>query len=36
MVYHYAATGTVDRTEDVRGYSINDWIEFEPLVRSAR
>jgi ectoine hydroxylase-related dioxygenase (phytanoyl-CoA dioxygenase family) len=26
MVYHYAATGTVDRTEELKGYTINDWI----------
>jgi ectoine hydroxylase-related dioxygenase (phytanoyl-CoA dioxygenase family) len=26
MVFHYAATATVDRTEDVRGYTINDWM----------
>jgi phytanoyl-CoA hydroxylase len=30
MVYHYAATGTVDRTEELRGYTINDWIPIEP------
>jgi ectoine hydroxylase-related dioxygenase (phytanoyl-CoA dioxygenase family) len=29
MVYHYAPTGTVDRTEAVRGYTINDWIDIE-------
>jgi phytanoyl-CoA hydroxylase len=27
MVYHYATTGTVDRTESLRGYSANDWFE---------
>jgi ectoine hydroxylase-related dioxygenase (phytanoyl-CoA dioxygenase family) len=27
MVYHYATTGTVDRTEELRGYSPNDWFE---------
>ncbi|MGZ8762802.1 MAG: phytanoyl-CoA dioxygenase family protein [Acidimicrobiia bacterium] len=26
MVYHYAATGTLDRSEAVFGYSINDWV----------
>ena len=26
MVYHYAATGTLDRSESVYGYSINDWV----------
>jgi ectoine hydroxylase-related dioxygenase (phytanoyl-CoA dioxygenase family) len=26
MVYHYAPSGTVDRTEALRGYSINDWM----------
>jgi ectoine hydroxylase-related dioxygenase (phytanoyl-CoA dioxygenase family) len=26
MVYHYAAAGTVDRTEELRGYTINDWM----------
>jgi ectoine hydroxylase-related dioxygenase (phytanoyl-CoA dioxygenase family) len=26
MVYHYARTGTVDRTEALRGYTINDWM----------
>jgi ectoine hydroxylase-related dioxygenase (phytanoyl-CoA dioxygenase family) len=26
MVYHYAPTGTVDRTEELKGYTINDWI----------
>jgi len=30
MVYHYARTGTVDRTEEVRGYTINDWIDLDP------
>jgi phytanoyl-CoA hydroxylase len=30
MVYHYAATGTVDRTEETRGYTINDWIDIDP------
>jgi ectoine hydroxylase-related dioxygenase (phytanoyl-CoA dioxygenase family) len=34
MVYHYAPTGTRDRTEEVRGYTINDWIEIEPTTRS--
>jgi ectoine hydroxylase-related dioxygenase (phytanoyl-CoA dioxygenase family) len=31
MVYHYAATGTVDRTEEIRGYTINDWIALDPV-----
>jgi ectoine hydroxylase-related dioxygenase (phytanoyl-CoA dioxygenase family) len=26
MVYHYARAGTVDRTEELRGYTINDWV----------
>jgi len=26
MVYHYARSGTVDRTEALRGYTINDWM----------
>ena len=26
MVYHYARHGTVDRTEQLRGYTVNDWI----------
>ena len=32
MVFHVAAAGTVDRTEEVRGYPspVNDWV---PLVR---
>jgi ectoine hydroxylase-related dioxygenase (phytanoyl-CoA dioxygenase family) len=34
MVYHYAPTGTRDRTEEVRGYTVNDWIEIEPTTRS--
>lgn len=25
MVFHLAARGTVDRTQDLRGYTINDW-----------
>jgi ectoine hydroxylase-related dioxygenase (phytanoyl-CoA dioxygenase family) len=29
MVYHYAATGTVDRTEVEKGYTINDWIAID-------
>ncbi len=36
MVYHYAPTATVDRTEEVRGYTINDWIAIEPAARKAR
>jgi ectoine hydroxylase-related dioxygenase (phytanoyl-CoA dioxygenase family) len=26
MVYHYARAGTIDRTVEQRGYSINDWV----------
>jgi phytanoyl-CoA hydroxylase len=26
MVYHYARSGTLDRTEELRGYTVNDWI----------
>lgn len=26
MVYHYAAAGTVDHTEERLGYTVNDWI----------
>jgi hypothetical protein len=26
MVYHYARTGTRDRTQQLRGYTINDWM----------
>jgi ectoine hydroxylase-related dioxygenase (phytanoyl-CoA dioxygenase family) len=26
MVYHYAPAGTVDRTVEERGYTINDWM----------
>lgn len=26
MVYHYAATGTLDHSQAVFGYSINDWV----------
>jgi ectoine hydroxylase-related dioxygenase (phytanoyl-CoA dioxygenase family) len=33
MVYHYAPTGTLDRTEAVRGYTINDWIAMEDTGR---
>jgi ectoine hydroxylase-related dioxygenase (phytanoyl-CoA dioxygenase family) len=29
MVYHYAATGTVDRTEAEKGYTVNDWIAID-------
>jgi chlorinating enzyme len=29
MVFHYAATGTVDRTEAEKGYTINDWIAID-------
>jgi phytanoyl-CoA hydroxylase len=31
MVYHYAATATVDRTEEIKGYTINDWIDLGPV-----
>jgi ectoine hydroxylase-related dioxygenase (phytanoyl-CoA dioxygenase family) len=27
MVYHYASTGTTDRTEQLRGFTLNDWID---------
>lgn len=27
MVYHYAAAGTVDHTMDLKGYTVNDWLE---------
>jgi ectoine hydroxylase-related dioxygenase (phytanoyl-CoA dioxygenase family) len=27
MVYHYAAAGTVDHTMDMKGYTVNDWLE---------
>ena len=35
MVFHVAAAGTVDRTEEVRGYHspVNDWV---PLIRAGR
>ncbi len=26
MVFHYAGAGTRDRTEQVRGYTVNDWL----------
>jgi ectoine hydroxylase-related dioxygenase (phytanoyl-CoA dioxygenase family) len=26
MVYHYAGADTVDRTEELRGYTVNDWV----------
>jgi phytanoyl-CoA hydroxylase len=26
MVYHYAATGTLDRSQEVFGYTVNDWV----------
>ena len=26
MVFHYARHGTVDRTTDLKGYTVNDWI----------
>jgi ectoine hydroxylase-related dioxygenase (phytanoyl-CoA dioxygenase family) len=26
MVYHFARAATVDRTEEVRGYTVNDWV----------
>jgi ectoine hydroxylase-related dioxygenase (phytanoyl-CoA dioxygenase family) len=31
MVYHYAQAGSVDHTEDVKGYTVNDWM---PVRRS--
>lgn len=31
MVYHYAEAGTEDRTLELRGYTINDWL---PVLRS--
>lgn len=31
MVYHYAPTGTIDRTEEIRGFTLNDWIDLDPL-----
>lgn len=30
MVYHYARTGTIDRTAEQRGFTINDWIDLDP------
>jgi len=30
MVFHYALATTVDRTEELRGYTVNDWIEMPP------
>jgi ectoine hydroxylase-related dioxygenase (phytanoyl-CoA dioxygenase family) len=32
MVYHYAPTGTIDRTEQLRGFTLNDWIDLDPPV----
>jgi ectoine hydroxylase-related dioxygenase (phytanoyl-CoA dioxygenase family) len=26
MVYHYARAGSVDHTEEIRGYTVNDWM----------
>ncbi len=26
MVYHYALAGSVDHTEQLQGYTINDWM----------
>jgi ectoine hydroxylase-related dioxygenase (phytanoyl-CoA dioxygenase family) len=26
MVYHYAPSGTIDHTEEIRGYTVNDWM----------
>ena len=26
MVYHYAATGTLDHSPEVFGYTVNDWL----------
>jgi ectoine hydroxylase-related dioxygenase (phytanoyl-CoA dioxygenase family) len=31
MVYHYGEAGTVDRTEGLKGYTINDWL---PVLRA--
>jgi hypothetical protein len=33
MVFHFAAAGTVDRTEELRGYTVNDWL---PVWRAGR
>ena len=35
MVFHVAKAGTVDRTEEVRGYPspVNDWV---PLIHDGR
>jgi phytanoyl-CoA hydroxylase len=33
MVYHYAAAGTVDRSQELYGYCINDWM---PVRRASR
>ena len=30
MVYHYAHTGTIDRTERLRGFTLNEWIDLDP------
>jgi ectoine hydroxylase-related dioxygenase (phytanoyl-CoA dioxygenase family) len=30
MVYHYARTDTHDRTMELKGYTINDWIDLGP------
>jgi phytanoyl-CoA hydroxylase len=29
MVYHYAPSGTTDRTEQLRGFTLNDWIDLD-------
>jgi phytanoyl-CoA hydroxylase len=34
MVYHYAPTGTIDRTEAIRGFTLNDWIDVDPATTS--
>jgi len=31
MVYHYARTDTHDRTLELKGYTINDWIDLGPV-----
>jgi hypothetical protein len=31
MVYHYALAGSVDHTERLKGYTVNDWM---PVRRS--
>lgn len=29
MVFHFASVPTVDRTEEIRGYTVNDWMPME-------